>query len=105
MIARTQLAILDFNCCSGNVQVVSKDGSLRYKQVFSRVTQSWVVKKIMKTKERPYLYFLLEKTIKITKDLNENGLPIISDIPKNIATKEKLPKEDAINNMRTRFKN
>ena len=98
MIARTQLAILDLNCCSENVQAVSKEGSLRYKQIFSRVTQSWVVKKIMKTKERPYLYLLLEKTIKITEDLKENG-----DIPKNIATKEKPLKEDAINNMRTRF--
>jgi len=48
MIARTQLAIMDFNCCADNVQAMTKDGTLRYKQVFSRVTQSWVVKKVMK---------------------------------------------------------
>ena len=49
MIARTQLAILDFNDgMDNNEQATKNDGSLIYKQVFSRVKQSWVVKKVMK---------------------------------------------------------
>ena len=55
MIARTQLAVLDFNSGAENEQQKTKDGVLCYKQVFSRVTQSWVVKKVTKKKQREYL--------------------------------------------------
>jgi len=104
MIARTQLAVLDFNSGMDNQQAKTKDGTLRYKQVFSRVTQSWVVKRVMTEKKREYLYQLLESTIEIGPDIDGSGLPIIGDIPSNIATKEKPEKSDAIQNKRTRFK-
>ena len=59
MIARTQLAVLDYNCGLSNTQTTTKDGKQRYKQIFSKVTQSWVVKKISKTKDREYICKLL----------------------------------------------
>ena len=43
MIARTELAALDFNCSVGIGQAKTKSGKLRFKQQFSKVTQSWVV--------------------------------------------------------------
>ena len=52
MIVRTQLAVLDYHCGSSNTQAATKDRKRRYKQIFSKVTQNWVVKKISKTKDR-----------------------------------------------------
>ena len=40
MIARTQLAVLDYNCGSNNTQITAKDGKQRYKQIFSEVMQT-----------------------------------------------------------------
>ena len=48
MIARTQLAVMDFSDSMCNEQATAADGSLSYKHVFSRVTQSWMVKKVLK---------------------------------------------------------
>ena len=103
MIARTQLAVLDFNCGSDD-QAMTQGGALRYKQVFSRVTQAWVVKKIMKEKERNYLYPLLQKTIQMEKDIEGKNLPKIGYIPDNIAPTSKPKKADAIKNMQTKFR-
>ena len=50
MIARTQLAV-DYNCGSNNTQAKIKDGKQRYKQFFSKVTQSWVKKKNIRNKK------------------------------------------------------
>ena len=51
MIARTQLAVLDYNSGVDCKQAVTKEGDLRYKQCFSKVTQTWVVKRINKKKK------------------------------------------------------
>ena len=44
MIARAQLVVLDFNSGVGLEQSNNKQGDLRYKHQFSKITQSWVVK-------------------------------------------------------------
>ena len=52
MIARTQLAVMDFNSGADDKQLATKqDGTFRFKQVFSKVTQTWVVKKIKEKKK------------------------------------------------------
>ena len=51
MIARPQLAVLDFNSGVGPQQAVIKAGNLRYKQQFSHVTQFWIAKKVSSKKE------------------------------------------------------
>ena len=56
MIATTQLAATDYNCGSSNIQATTKDGKQRHKQFFSKVMQSWVVKKISETKETTTTY-------------------------------------------------
>ena len=60
MIARTQLAVLDYNCGSNNTQATTKDGERRYKHIFSKMTQNWVVKKYPKQKiENTYTSYYL----------------------------------------------
>ena len=105
MIARTQLAILDFNDgMDNNEQATKNDGSLIYKQVFSRVTQSWVVNKVMKKRCREYLEPMLQATIdNVFVSEIKDSLPNIGELPKNIANKEKPEMEEAIKNIRTRF--
>ena len=93
MIARTQLAVMDFNDSICNEQATTADGSLSYKQVFSGVTQSWVVKKVMKKQNRSYLAPLLRLTL--APNNNKNYLPVLGDIPKNVANKDKLQKATA----------
>ena len=46
MVARAELAALDFNAGVGLQHAKSKKGKLRCKQQFSRITQSWFVKKV-----------------------------------------------------------
>ena len=52
MKARAQLAVLDFNTRVGLEQSKNKKGELRFKHLFWKITQSWVVKKIPETKEK-----------------------------------------------------
>ena len=93
MIARTQLAVMNFNDSMCNEQATTADGSLSYKQVFSGVTQSWVVKKVMKKRNRSYLAPLLRLTL--APNNNKNYLPVLGDIPKNVANKDKPQKATA----------
>ena len=104
MIARTQLAVLDYNCGSNNTQATTKDGERRYKHIFSKVTQNWVVKKISETKDREYIHELLSSTLEASPDTTGDKLPRIGSILPNIAPVEKPDKEEAIENMKTRFK-
>ena len=104
MIAKTQLAMLDYNCGSNNTQIATKDGKRRYKQIFSKVTQNWVVKKISQPKDREYIHELLTYTLEASPDTTGDKLPRIGSIPPNIAPIEKPDKEEAIGNIKTRFK-
>ena len=89
MIAKTQLAMLDYNCGSNNTQVTTKDGKR---------------KKISETKDREYIHELLSSTLEASPDTTGDKLPRIGSIPPNIARIEKPDKEEAIENMKTRFK-
>ena len=52
MIARAQLAVLDFNSGVGLAHRKNKQGDIKYKHQFSKITQSWVVTKICERKKR-----------------------------------------------------
>ena len=103
MIVKTQLALMDFNDSMCNEQATTAVGSLSYKQVSSRVTQCSVVKKVMKNRNRSYLGPLLRLTLDMTPNNNKNYLPVLGDIPKNIANKDKPEKATAIRNIKSRF--
>ena len=102
MVARTQLAVLAFNSSMQCEQAVKQDGTPRYKQCFSRITQTWVVKKIAGTKERPYLEELMTVVL---EEMDETGdkLPEVGNIAQRIAPTKKPDKNEAIRSMRTRF--
>ena len=103
MIARTQLVVMDFNDSMCNEQTTTADGSLSYKQVFSRVTLSRVVKKVMKKRNRSYLEPLFRLTLDMTPNNDKNYLQLLSDIPKDIANKDKPEEATAIRNIKSRI--
>ena len=50
MIARVQLAVLDFNFGVGLAHHKNEQRDLQYKRQFSKITQSWAIKKIYERK-------------------------------------------------------
>ena len=68
------------------------------------MAQNWVVKKTSETKDREYIHELLSSTLEASPDTSGDKLPWIGSIPLNIAPIEKPDKEEAIENMKTRFK-
>ena len=102
MIARTQLAVMDFNSGADDKQATKQDGTFRFKQVFSKVTQTWVVKKIKEKKNKRFLDDLMDSII---SSPHGHSLPKLPDnIPDNIAPIEKPEKTEAIKNMTSRFR-
>ena len=103
MIARAELAVLDFNCGVGVGQAKTQSDKLRFKQQYSKVTQSWVVKQIREPKDRVYIQHLMDEVMYIQNSNEKYELPKLENIPKTIAQIEKPNKEEAIKNIRTRF--
>ena len=104
MIARTELAILDYNTGIGLEQPETKDGTKCFKHVFYKVTESWCVEKVLSQKSCPYLEILMKTKVdlKTTKPF-KYCLPIIPSIPQHISSVEKPGKDEAIHVMHTRF--
>ena len=67
MVARTELAVLDFNSDSLWVQAASQETKNLFKLSFSKVTQSWDVQKISRKKNKKNIEELMEQTIRISK--------------------------------------
>ena len=103
MIARAELAPLDFNAGMGLQHPKTKKGELRYKQQFSRITQSWFVKKVTDKKERIYMEDLMEETIAIKTSNMAYPVPCLKNVPKNIAPTEKPDKRGVIKQHENRF--
>ena len=103
MVARSQLAVLDFNGGIESGQATTKSGTLRYKQQYSKVTESWVVKPISQKKHRQYANDLMEEVLYLRLSGEQAAVPDVSNIPKNIAPVEKPEKAVAIQLMKSRF--
>ena len=103
MIARAELAVLGFNSGVGVGQAETQSGKLRFKQQYSKVTQSWVVKRIRERKDRVYIQHLMDEVMYIQNSNEKHELPKLENIPKTIAQIEKPNKEEAIKNIPTRF--
>ena len=101
MIARSQIAVLDFNAGIDRSQDASEEN--HYKQQFSKVTQSWVLKKKAPKKEKIYLDFLLAEVMHLRQSAEKYPTPKTDSAPKNIALIEKPSKAQAIKNIQTRF--
>ena len=86
MVARVQLAVLDFNSGTRLVQAKDDQGDLRYKHQYSKTTQSWVAKKITERKDKePFRNHILDEVM---------YLQLNRAFPPCIAIKEKPDKQE-----------
>ena len=85
MIARTQLAVLHFNHVIDAGHAKTKEGNLRYKLQFSKLSQNYMVKPIKDVKEKPYLKDLVCESISMATHITQLELPKLPNFPKNIA--------------------
>ena len=63
MTACSQLVMLEFNASVGLKQAETELGELRFKQQFSKVTQSWVAERIILKKNKIYLNHLMDQVV------------------------------------------
>ena len=84
MIARAELAVLDFNCGVGVGQAKTKSGKLHFKQQYSKVTQTWVVGQIREPKDRAYIQHLMDEVMCIQNSNEKYESPKLENIPKTI---------------------
>lgn len=105
MIARAQLAVLDFNSGVGLDHATNKQGVLRYKHQFSKVTQSWVAKKIPEKKERmTFRKHILDEIFYLQRNSLTYRTPLEKCmIPQHISAKEKPDKQQTIDGLKSRF--
>ena len=105
MIARAQLAVLDFNAGVGLEQSKNKNGELRFKHQFSKITQSWVVKKVPEAKQKSiYQTHILDEIEHLQKTSVKYEVPKLENVPEYIGGVEKPEKIITILNTKSRFK-
>ena len=103
MIARTELAILHFNSIATGQYATTKLGKQIYKHQYSKITNSWVVKRVKKKSDKKYVRELLKEVVWLKQSNEEVPLPLIH-VPKNIAPIEKPDKDYSIQSIKSRFK-
>ena len=104
MIARFQITVLDFNAGVGLKQAETKVREPRFKQQFSKVSQSWVAKNIISKKDdKICLNHLMNEVVHLKLSKEEYPIPAPKNVPKKIALVEKPDKKQSINTTRTRF--
>ena len=103
MIARTEIAILDFNSGASCEQAETKSGKKRFKLQYSRVSNNWVTKPIKSKKEKTFITDILEKikTLRINETTVE--MPDVSVVPKCMYSDSKPNKEEALKIKVSRF--
>ena len=104
MVARAELAILHFNSSVSAPYAATRTGKQINKQQYSKITGSWVIKKVKTRCDKTYLEELLKEVVWLRKSNEHAHFPVVS-APNNIAPIEKPNKEDAILNIKSRFKN
>ena len=105
MLARTQLAVMDFNQGSKLEQATTASGEKRYNIQFSKVTKNWSAKPIKKQKDKSYLHKMIDETIECAKNKVIPEKPHVPLLPQNIASIPKPNKKDVIENQKSRFGN
>ena len=101
MIARTQLAILHFNSIINAEQAVTKDGVPKFKFQFSKLSKTYVVKKINNVPERKYVNDLMDTALASLSSGHINPLPKTPQFDDPIS---KPSKEEVIRLQKSRFK-
>ncbi|XP_051543374.1 uncharacterized protein LOC127434585 [Myxocyprinus asiaticus] len=101
MVARTQLAILDYNENAHCQQATTTSGVPRYNGVFPEHSKEWVAKKQFEPTTQKFRDGLVQKVLERRKDPNvffedQSSHLTISKIPLNTAQETKPDKQEAI---------
>ena len=105
MLARSQLAIMDFNQGSNLEQAKTRKGEDKYKVQFSKITKTWSSKPVKKQKDRTFLQDMVKETVKFATEKKYPEKPATPSLPSNIASTPKPNKVDVIKNQLSRFGN
>ena len=103
MVARAQLAAIDFNLGSYLEHAKTKDGEDRYNVTFSKMTGNWSAKPIKEKKCSGIFMELIDRTVYAVVNGEHVPCPEIPDLPKNIAVIPKPEKKEVIKNQKSRF--
>ena len=103
MLARSQLAIIDFNLDADLEQAETSTGKKRCFQAFSKMTKSWTLKPIKRSKNRQVFQEMVDRTVEVVLSNEQLPVPSIPVIPSNIATIEKHVKKEAVARRRSRL--
>ena len=103
MIARSQLAAVDFNLGCGLYQAKKLLGELRYNISFSKYTSSWTAKPIKEQKNREIFVKMVNRAIEVVRADVRLPVPVVPMLPPNISNVEKPEKDDIVSAHKTRF--
>ena len=103
MIARTELAVMHFNSLVDVPYATTKSGKESVKHQYSKITQSWVIKRVKKKSDRSYVTELMKEVLWLKESGEKVSLPNLV-VPKNIAPIPKPYKELSLKTMKSRFK-
>ena len=104
MLARSQLAIIDFNLGADLEQAETSTGEKRFYQAFSKMTKGWTVKPVKIAKDRKIFQEMVDRAVYVFLNNEVLPVPTIPDLPANISTIEKPDKKEAVLNLKSRFK-
>ena len=103
MIARTEHAVMHFNSLAAAPYATTKSGKDSVKHQYSKITKSWVIKKLKRKSDRKYVAELMKEVIWLKESGEKVSLPNFA-VPKNIAPIQKPDKEQSLKEIKSRFK-
>ena len=104
MIARSQLAAIDFNLCSELTQAETKSRIKRFNVTYSKATNNWSAKPIKEKKDQSVFKNLVSCVDEVVPNGQHLPKPMLSILPKSIAPVEKPCKSTVIANLKSRFR-
>ena len=97
MIASAHLAVPYFNSKVGLAHHKNKQGDLQYKHKFSKISQSWVVKKVYENKEKKtYKNHIMHDIKHLQMTSTRYEMSILANAPNYVGGIEKLEKAQTI---------
>ena len=103
MVGRSQLAALDHNSGTGREQTVSSSDVRRYRYVYPKGMNDWVVKPVFEKKTKPHVAEMLHAVLESRALGNEPEQLEVPQLPKNIAPVPWPPKEELLARHASRF--
>ena len=104
MIARSQVAAIDFNLCSELTQAETKSGVKRFNVTYSKAMNNSSAKPIKEKKDWPVFKNLVSPVDEVVANGQHLPKPMLPILPKTIASVEKPCKSTVIANQRSRFR-